>query len=88
VITALLDGLQRKLSDAKIADLLNARGVPTATGAQWTAVTVKNALYSLRHAQIRSTRLHRALLEFVFAGILSVGDAWTLLQPRPLRGAL
>lgn len=88
VLSALLDGRKAKMRDGEIAEMLNARGVPTATGARWTAVHVKNALYDLRHSQVRSNRLHRALLEFVFAGILSVADAWILMEPRPVRGGM
>lgn len=88
VLTVLIDGLNAKMSDAQIAQLLNDRGLPAATGAPWTAVTVKNVLYSLRHWQVRSNRLHRALLEFVFAGVLTVAQSWILFQPRHVRAVM
>lgn len=88
VLTALIDGLNAKMTDAQIAQLLTDRGLSAATGAPWTAITVKNALYSLRHSQVRSNRLHRALLEFVFAGVLTVAQSWILFQPRQVRGVM
>lgn len=81
-LTALIDGLNARMSDEEIAQLLAARGLSSATGKPWTAITVRNALYRLRHPQTRPNRLHQALLQFVFAGVLTVADTWILFQPR------
>jgi hypothetical protein len=83
VLTAFIDGLNRKKSDAEIAQLLTERGLLAPSGKPWTSITVKHQLYRLRHSQTRPSRLHRALLEFVFAGVLTVADSWVLFEPRP-----
>ena len=82
VLRALIQGLNARLSDQSIADLLASKGLLAPSGEQWTANRVTDALYSLRKRQNRPNRLYAHLIRFVFEGVMAASDYLILFDKR------
>lgn len=82
VLDALIYGLNQGLSDRDIAARLNSLGIRSATGKPWTSVSVKAALFKIRHHKEVASRLHQALLQLAFDGVLKASDTFVLFQQR------
>jgi hypothetical protein len=77
VLSVLLAGLNARQRQAVIADNLNSAGLPSPTGAEWSAAMVKSLLKRIRH---RTGPVWHALLELCFDGKLTRTQAQPLLQ--------
>ena len=82
VLLVLIEALNANLSDKQIADKLTAKGIKAPSGKLWTAASVKQALHKIRHWQVFPSRLHAAMLELCFAGLMQSSDALVLFQTR------
>lgn len=82
VLLVFIHGLEQRLSNAAIADLLNSRCLLSPSGKPWTSVSVKHALFKLRHHQEIPSHLHKALLQLAFDGVLKPSQSLVLFAPR------
>lgn len=82
VLFSLIEGINRSLTHAAIAQLLNERGLLTPTGLKWQQKNVKEALKKIRLNREYSSRLHFKLLELIVAGEIQVKQAAPLFQQR------
>lgn len=82
VLLTIIDGLNRKFSDAQIADLLTAKGLLAPSGKTWTAVSVRNALFKIRNHRNQPSRLHQSLLQLAWDGLINPAQAFILFEPR------
>ena len=77
-----INGLEADQPHSTIADRLNAAGLKTTTGTEWSAAIVKSCLKRLRlHTEYRSS-YHQALLRLVFAKRLTVAQVQPLFNVR------
>jgi len=86
VIESLLAGVAANQSDADIAARLNDQSIRSATGATWTSMAVTQALFKLRHYRQRASKLHAAVLQLCFDGVLARGQVLPLYQVRENTG--
>ncbi|MCY0855741.1 hypothetical protein [Cupriavidus sp. D39] len=81
VLLALIDGINRDLSQQQIADLLNESALPSPRGRAWTVVAVRKSLFKLRHAGTEPSKLHAALMHLFFCGTITRDQANVLITP-------
>ena len=86
VIESLLAGVAANQGDGDIAARLNTQAIRSATGASWTAMAVTQALWKLRHYRQRASKLHAAVLQLCFDGVLNKGQVLPLYQVRENTG--
>lgn len=86
VIESLLAGVAANQGDADIANRLNSSSIRSATGSTWTSMAVTQALFKLRHYRQRASKLHAAVLQLVFDGVLTKGQVLPLYQVRDNTG--
>lgn len=65
---------------SQTATALTAAGLGTPTGQAWTDNHVKQTLKSLRNSAAYPSRLHTALMTFVFAGAFTAEQALSILE--------
>lgn len=82
VIETLLAGVAANQGDADIANRLNTQAIRSATGATWTSMAVTQALFKLRHYRQRASKLHAAVLQLCFDGVVTKGQVLPLYQAR------
>lgn len=80
VLTILINSRADKQTYAQTADALNAAGMNTPTGQVWSESHIKQVLKGLRSHERYPSRIHTALMTFVFNGVFSVKEALVLLQ--------
>ncbi|KJK23291.1 hypothetical protein UB46_16465 [Burkholderiaceae bacterium 16] len=81
-ILTLIEGLNQKLSDRQIAALLTERGLLSPSGAKWTPTAITQLLYKVRNYRTVKSKIHSALLQLVFDGILTKPEVQILFAPR------
>ncbi|MWL87676.1 hypothetical protein [Cupriavidus sp. SW-Y-13] len=82
VIRLLIDGIRAGLTHAKLARLLNDSQLPAPSGANWTATSVKLALYKCKHPDAHPSKIYQAICRLVFVGMLSRDEGQVLTTPR------
>lgn len=84
VLHGLIDGLKAHKTHQEIAELLTSKGLIAPTGKQWTANSVKCALYNLRNRDPhqRASRLYQKLIRYVFDGVMAAADYLVLFEKR------
>lgn len=89
LLLVFIDALNTRQTDKQTADLLNERGLLSPVGRPWTASGVKLALFRLRNYRDTPSKLHQALLQLCFDGVLRASQALILFAPRkPNQGGL
>jgi len=81
-IEGLLSGIKAGLSDAEIATHLNGLGLKSPMGKPWTTVATVQALFKLRHYREVASRLHSALLQLTYDGLLTKAQCLPLFAQR------
>lgn len=82
VIETLLAGVAANQADGDIANRLNSSSIRSATGATWTSMAVTQALFKLRHYRQRASKLHAAVLQLCFDGVVTKAQVLPLYQVR------
>lgn len=86
VIENLLGGVAANQADGDIAERLNTQAIRSATGAAWTSMAVTQALFKLRHYRQRASKLHAAVLQLCFDGVVTKAQVLPLYQVRENTG--
>lgn len=81
-LLTLIEGLNQKLADREIAALLTSRGMLSPAGRTWTPTAVTQALYKVRNYRTVKSKMHSALLQLVFDGILTKPEVQILFAQR------
>ena len=81
-IEGLLSGIKAGLSDAEIAAHLNSLGLKSPMGKPWTTTATVQALFKLRHYREVASRLHSALLQLTYDGLLTKAQCLPLFANR------
>lgn len=87
-IEGLLSGIKAGLNDASIADHMNSLGLKSAMGKPWTPAAAQQALFKLRHYAETPSRLHAALLQLTYDGLLSKAQCLPLFASRSHAGQM
>lgn len=82
ILSTMIEGLNAKLTDRELAELLNSKALLSPVGKPFTASAIKQALYRLRNHKTMPSTLHRQLLQLVFDGIMTPSEALVLFEPR------
>jgi hypothetical protein len=77
-----IDGLTANEPHSQICDRLNAQGLKTPQGLDWTADTLKSVLKRIRNHRDYRSSFHSALLRLVFDGKLTVQQTQILFAMR------
>lgn len=80
VLACLITCRADKQTYKQTATALNAAGLLTPTSQVWSESHVRQTLKVLRNHTSYSSRIHAALMTFVFHGIFSVQQALSILQ--------
>ena len=80
VIAVLITSRAAQLTYGQTATALTAANLSTPTGQAWTDNHVKQTLKSLRNSAAYPSRLHTALMTFVFSGTFTAAQALSILQ--------
>ena len=80
ILTVLIASRASKQTTAQTATALNESGLNTPTGQVWACSHVRQVLKALRNHERYQSRLHTALMAFVFAGTFSVVEALSILK--------
>lgn len=81
-IEGLLSGIKAGLSDAEIANHMNGLGLKSPMGQAWTTTAVVQALFKMRHYREVASRLHSALLQLTYDGLLTKAQCLPLFSSR------
>ena len=81
-IEGLLSGVKAGLTDSEIAVHLNSLGLKSPMGAPWTTAAASQALFKLRHYREVASRLHSALLQLTYDGLLTKAQCLPLFAQR------
>lgn len=81
-IEGLLSGIKAGLSDAEIANHMNGLGLKSPMGHSWTTTAVVQALFKMRHYREVASRLHSALLQLTYDGLLTKAQCLPLFASR------
>lgn len=87
-IEGLLSGIKAGLNDSEIADHMNALGLKSPMGQPWTTTAVVQALFKLRHYREVASRLHSALLQLTYDGLLTKAQCLPLFASRSHAGQM
>lgn len=82
LVEALIAALTAHKTDKEVAAALNAQGIKTHSGKQWTNSTVKTTLYSLRNYDTMPSKLHKAILQLCFDQVLRPAETLILFALR------
>jgi hypothetical protein len=88
LLLVLIDALNTRQTDQQTATLLNSRAILSPSGKPWTASAVKQCLYKIRNYKEVPSKLHQALLQLAFDGVLRASQALILFAPRRQQGTL
>lgn len=89
LLLVFIDALNSRQTDKQTAALLNERGLLSPVGRPWTASAVKLALFKLRNYKDTPSKLHQALLQLAWDGLIRPSQALILFAPRkPNQGGL
>ena len=88
ILLVLIDALNNRQTDQQTADLLNSRAILSPSGKPWTASAVKMALFKIRNHKETPNKLHQALLQLAWDGLIRPSQALILFAPRRQQGTL